>query len=279
MGWVSYNREHLIRVIFPLLHGEYWYFTAYFGVMLVSPALNLAARGLSKLSYGAVIFALFVIELNARRVGYFLGVSRGYETVHLGIAYFISGYFRVHGNPFHWGVLAWGWLAFAFFALDYARLNSMAWLFPGAWGKLIPAFKIVQADHSGVLQLQLSTALVLFWTTIPVRGFLGVAASFAGGHVFAAYLIHDCEFIRGHLFTYFFRVLEWTSPDEIATMYRIRCTLTVLLFGICLDSYRAAVFDRIGTTEITAREKIASGWRRLCEAAKHQGRGGSNRES
>jgi hypothetical protein len=281
MDWVKYSRQHLIRIIFPLLHNEYWFFTAYFGVMLASPALNLAARGLSKLSYGAVIFALFVIELNGRRVGHFLGVGSGYEVVHLGIVYFISGYFRVHGNPFHWRVLAWGWLAFAVFTLDYARFNSIAWLFPGPWQTFTKAFTIVPSHHAGVLQLQLSTALVLFWTTIPVRGFLGVAASFAGGHAFAVYIIHDSTLIRPHIFRNLFRVLEWKSPPEIAAMNRIRCALTILLFGICVDSYRAAVFDRIGTMETTGREMIASGWRWLCEGAKQQDikPGASNRRN
>jgi hypothetical protein len=260
MQWATYTTDHLIRIFTPLAHTEYWYFTSYFAVMLVSPALNNAARGLSKSAYGAVIFTLFLIELISRRVGGFVGIGPGYEPVHLGIVYFIAGYFRVHGNPFRWRFLAWAWLALSAYAVDYARFNWIGWLFPGRWSSFFHAFAIVPHLHSGVLQLQLSMAMLLCWSMVSLRGGLGAAASFGGAHAFAAYIVHDSALMRPHVFHRLFRVLEWKWPADAATIGRIRFAITILIFGIMTDAYRGALFDRVGKLEMAVRQGIGSGW-------------------
>jgi hypothetical protein len=268
MGWIQYNFQYKLKFLTPILHNEYWFLTEYFGVMLVSPALNGAARILSNSRYLAVLFTLFVIEINARRIGRFMGLGAGYEAVHLGIVYFAAGYFRVHGNPFRWRVGAWVYLAFSAYVLDYARYNPIAWLFPGKWGIVAPGFVVRQGQHSGVLQLQLTVALVLVWSTIPVRGGLGTVASFAGAHAFAVYILHDSNLMRPRIFGYFFRTGEFSAPPEAAFRHRMRFVFVVMLFAFACDSYRAWGFDRLGESEVKTRFWLGSMWDRLLQAVR-----------
>ena len=57
----SRSMEEMVSMFLPIIRGRYWFFTAYFVTMLVSPALNVVIRTLSKGQYKLLLGALFLI--------------------------------------------------------------------------------------------------------------------------------------------------------------------------------------------------------------------------
>ena len=57
----SRNMEEMVSMFLPILRGRYWFFTAYFVTMLVSPVLNVVIRTLSKTQFRLLLGALFLI--------------------------------------------------------------------------------------------------------------------------------------------------------------------------------------------------------------------------
>lgn len=58
---VSRSMEEMVSMFLPILRGRYWFFTAYFVTMLVSPVLNVVIRALSKTQFKLLLGALFLI--------------------------------------------------------------------------------------------------------------------------------------------------------------------------------------------------------------------------
>ena len=57
----SRSMEEMVSMFLPILRGRYWFFTAYFVTMLVSPVLNVVIRALSKTQFKLLLGALFLI--------------------------------------------------------------------------------------------------------------------------------------------------------------------------------------------------------------------------
>ena len=89
--------EETVSMFLPILRGRYWFFTAYFVVMMLSPALNLVIRSLSKGQFHlllAVLFLLFgVIPVGS--LGYdVMRISAGHHFSWMIALYIIGGYLR-----------------------------------------------------------------------------------------------------------------------------------------------------------------------------------------
>ena len=87
-----------LRAVFPVMTGEYWYFTAYFIVCLFVPFINPGARSLDKKTFSRILLAFFLL----------VGVSslfmpkdplvlkNGYCFAWLLIVYLFGAYWRLH---------------------------------------------------------------------------------------------------------------------------------------------------------------------------------------
>lgn len=87
-----------LRTFLPVVTGEYWYFTAYFGVCLVSPFVNPGARGLGKTAFFRLLGVLFlcvsVPSILVRGDPFVL--RHGYSFAWLLILYLFGAYWRLH---------------------------------------------------------------------------------------------------------------------------------------------------------------------------------------
>ena len=81
------------KAAMPIMNGEYWYMTAYFGMILLSPILNAAVRNMSIRLLGAVIASALVfysVIPTAADVSVF-GLASGYSTLWLCVMYVTGG--------------------------------------------------------------------------------------------------------------------------------------------------------------------------------------------
>lgn len=85
----------LIRAFFPVLSGQYWYFTSYTGMFFLIPILNLCIK---KMPRTGLKVALLLIVFGAQFVfkSEFWGINNGCSTLWLCIMYVLGGYIRYY---------------------------------------------------------------------------------------------------------------------------------------------------------------------------------------
>lgn len=94
--------EEAVSMFLPILRGRYWFFTAYFVVMLVSPALNVLLRSLSRRQFHLLFAALFVIFgiVPVGSLGYdVLRISTGHHFSWMIVLYLVGGYIKGYSAP------------------------------------------------------------------------------------------------------------------------------------------------------------------------------------
>ena len=89
--------EEIVSMFLPILRGRYWFFTAYFVVMMLSPALNLVIRSLTRGQYRLLLAALFLIfgVIPVCSLGYdVLRIYTGHHFSWMIVLYILGGYLR-----------------------------------------------------------------------------------------------------------------------------------------------------------------------------------------
>lgn len=85
----------LVKSFLPLSNGYYWYFTAYFGMYLLSPMLNAAVRAMGKRETITVLAAVLLFFCTIPCVvGDLFGLSQGYSVLWFCVVYLVGAALR-----------------------------------------------------------------------------------------------------------------------------------------------------------------------------------------
>ena len=91
-----------MRSIFPVVTGEYWYFTAYVVICLFMPFVNPGARALDRKKFTVLLIAFFIL-MNVSSIfteGDPFVLKNGYSFAWLLVVYLFGAYWRLHvANP------------------------------------------------------------------------------------------------------------------------------------------------------------------------------------
>lgn len=249
--------EEMVSMFLPILRGRYWFFTAYFVVMLVSPALNLLIRGLSRKQFHLLFVVLFVIfgVVPVGSLGYdVLRISGGQHFSWMVVLYIVGGYLRkyVHqGGTLpgirsrHW---AYGYAAFALMHLLYRVLVALVGL------RHYDALLL-----TNVSPLILGEAVCLFMCFKEAFG--GIRSESAAGRlidwmtpgVYAVYVIHvhPLVFWNKDIIGWF---RPWTEWNGLVICGAMLLTAAAVFFAcVALDRIRQVLFCRMGIDRTATR--------------------------
>lgn len=128
--------SEMVSMFLPILRGRYWFFTAYFVTILVSPVLNHIINTLSCRQFKLLLAVLFLIfgVIPVASLGYdVMRVFGGNHFSWMIALYLIGGYLRVHGLPERRPcVYLGGYFLFSFVQLAYQFGMRLIGL--GHWG-------------------------------------------------------------------------------------------------------------------------------------------------
>ena len=91
----SVNNLTLFNSFFPVMTKQYWYFTSYFGLFLITPLLNAAVNSMTKKQLEGVLIAIFIF-VSVISVSFFNDVflfNNGYSMFWLAVMYLFGAYF------------------------------------------------------------------------------------------------------------------------------------------------------------------------------------------
>lgn len=214
-NWLTY-----IHVVFSPIYNEYWFVTAYMGMLLFSPILNSFLREYKPDKLGSYLIVLFLILSCVSFV--FIDSRLFYsDVVWICFLYLIAGYIRINGvevkrrtliTVFILSVTAM-WLSSLFLSWLNAQLGS----------KFVNNHVFMAMDISSPFMLAAGLSLFLIFKDMDIgcRNYINKIAR----SIFACYLIHDNEYVR---------IVFWKKLMQTPMFYNKSIPLVIAHIVICI---------------------------------------------
>ena len=231
-----------LSAIFPVMFVEYWYVTAYFGVLVFMPILNIAGNKLSKTQYGMVILSMIfffsVMQTIFRHDTYKLGF--GYTTWWLIILYLIGGYVRKHGGVLKTFKKKTLLLLYMVVVLTMWGLKFMIEFLTTYWANTIKGEFLF--DYTSPLVLTTAFLLFLLFERIDLKApIMKKVVSFAAPLSFSVYLIHTQKLVWEYVI--YERFLKYGQYHPMTMIVMVFVTSVIIyLLCIAIDVVRERLF-------------------------------------
>ena len=238
--------SEMVSMFLPVLRGRYWFFTAYFVVMLVSPALNVVIRSLNKQQFHLLCAALFLIfgVVPICSLGYdVLRISTGHHFAWMIVLYLVGGYLRKNDreggttmfrSPGRWLT---GYFTLAAAHLLYKFLTPYVGL---------EGYQNLLLTYPSPMILGEAVCLFLYFKDtckkISGESFAGRLIRFVSPGVYSVYVIHVHPLIYWNdEMIALFRIWDgWSTATAVAALLGV----SVAVFAACvlLDALRQRLF-------------------------------------
>ena len=248
-GNVSFSITDIKSVMFPISYKEYWFVTAYVGMYVLMPVLNVTIQHLNKKQHCIVVMLLLILSIGWHDFIPFsnpLGMSNGYSATWFLVLYFVAAYIRSHEFKIKCPLIIYVSSVICMFLIWFLlHILSQRIAVLHEYG-----IEDYYYNYCSILNFVASVSLFLFFVGIKIRKFKKTIR-FITPLTFGIYLIHDN--IR-------LRELLWPSVlNAFQTSLILRATFAVLtIFCICIviDYFRSKVFQVLFSKNI---------WKRLDE--------------
>lgn len=245
--------EEIVSMFLPILRGRYWFFTAYFVVMMVSPVLNLVIQSLTKGQFRLLLAALFLIfgVIPVGSLGYdVLRISTGHHFSWMIVLYLIGGYIRTNIPPSK--TPAWNYLAGYFLFAAIHLLYKLGTAFVG-----LQSFSNLLLTYPSPLVVGEAICLFLYFkdafSDISANSAFGKLICFAAPGVYSVYVIHvhPKVYWNTEIIAVFRAWDDWNTLTVCVAMVITAAALFTLC--VCLDAVRQRMFHICGVDRITDR--------------------------
>jgi len=233
--------KNLIIAFFPVLARQWWYVSAYFGLFLFIPLLNVAINHVSQTTYSNVLIAILIVLCTANRIMPLdsFGLSDGYSMIWLLVMYLFGAYIRKY--DLQQVITAPKSLLGYFLAITVTFFTKLV-IFYGT--KLIlgkPDLDSMFVSYNSVTIVLASIFLFLFCLNVKMNSVCQKVVSFFAPVSLSVYLIHTHQLVYKHLLT-----AAFASFGEMSLLNLLACTLLTafLIYLVCavIDLLRIQLF-------------------------------------
>lgn len=241
----SFSILVLVKHLFPLSRGVWWFMTVYFVMMLLSPILNIVIDKQSKKEYiTMMLLALLICSI----IPFFLkfesiiGLNMGYGLIWFIVLYLTGGgiakYYlneKEKNNKSVWNAM-FGYLAFTFYLLVSHSLY-----------KIVGMGDYTSSMYNSVIVYGQSVSLFIMFWNIDIKNYkFSRLISFMAGLSMAAYIFHCQEDVERMLW-------QLTEPYKYANTLHLVPLFFYTIFGVYFLSvvieYLRKVLFSIGNFE------------------------------
>ena len=229
-GMIDFSIIEMIHSIFPVLSGQYWFFSSYILLMLLMPFLNYMLSRLNdfglKLLTAIIIFVFYILPT-------FSIIFLQFDlTEGMGIIGFVTLYiighalkrFEIQLSKFRCilGIcINCGVIVFSKFALTYI-VNRLQ----------LNVGTALLYHYNSIFQLINATLLLLLFKEIHLQGKIAKAVAFVGSSMFGVYLLHEHPQIRDVIWND--RLYDVLVQSTFLYYIALVLCLPILLFIVCL---------------------------------------------
>ncbi len=215
---------------------QYWFFTAYFGLVLVSPLLNVAVQKATKKQL-FIFSAAFTLLVCLSMVADPFSFESGFSLIWFILLYVIGAIIKKYDLASAFSKKAWLLIILA--SLLITMLPKIAFDFVN-----VPAL----SSRSGFLSSYTSPTYVLMaigwlciFSKINCKKALCPAINFFATSAFSVYLIHDNIYVRNHLISNISKLTDGYNTVVLA-LFVFGCAAAIFLSCILIDKVRILLF-------------------------------------
>lgn len=226
----NFSLSDMRTVLLPTLHKSYWFFTAYFVLLWLTPYLNLFVEKASRkqlLTCIVTMVMLWCVVYSLNRQVKYSGSMDMYGEImpQFVLFYLIGAYFRKY--PDNWfSVPRNRWLlALGSFLLLELLVGVYRW--KHLWATID---EIVLLFQNRVSLLTVGAAVGLFAIAVNCKPFVSKPVNLVASCTFGVYLLHDNPFVRSILWLDWVRNYEWYHSGYL--VFRMGLSV-VLVFAVC----------------------------------------------
>ena len=230
---VTVGTKDIIKVVLPTIFAEYWFFTAYIVLLLISPFINILIKNLERASFAKLLFILVglwvVIPTFTKQSMY------GGELAQFVLLYLIGAYFRKYpDNCFSkrkvrsWcTALCWALLLLSVICVD---------LLSSKLGGALNAYRGYFFSRHSLLIVGI--AVGMFAIAVYRKPFTSKLINTVSSCVFGVYLIHDNPLVRKIIWTRIFPISQ-IYDSSLFILYAAGIVITVFLVCAAVEFVRS----------------------------------------
>lgn len=195
---VDISSESLIKAILPLSFREYWFVSAYVGMYLLSPLLNITIKIMSRIQHlSAVILLLCIFSISSDLIpkGNAFGADYGYSLVWFVCLYFIATYIKKYNINIAFKRCILGYILFSCIMFSsYIILNLLIGKNPTLHNYEIPTYYM---RYNSIFNCIASVLLFLAFRSVQISSrWIIKMITLIAPLTFGIYLIHDNPIFR-----------------------------------------------------------------------------------
>ncbi len=235
------SKLNLFNSFFPFITSQYWFFTTYIFMYIISPFLNIVIAKINKVQFKFLIAILFICASVIKTI-YPYNTSIGGNALFFIMLYFIAAYIRLFDENKTKKVY---WLILYFvFVIALVAVEIMTYNIFEVSNVFLNYLHVMNGNHN-ILVVLSSISLFMFFKNVNIKKekVKSVICKIAP-LTFGIYLIHDHNLVRK---------LLWSSVNAdkyINTSYIFIHILeiTIIIFSVCaiIEFIRKIVFKQIG---------------------------------
>lgn len=233
----------ILKAVFPICNGQYWYVTAYAGMFLLMPVLSGGAKSLSKKQLGATLIILFVVLslLPSAMDRDIFATLWGYSLLWLSFLYLVGAYIKLHGifgNSVKVSLIIYSCCTLVSWAVKLWEEHIST---EGKYADLASGFI---AQYTSPTMLLSGIALFVVFANLKVPERLKKAIGVISPCAFGVYIIHAHPLLWDRLITY--RYAHYISYNPLVMVLCVFLTALVMftLFAL-VDFIRLKIFNAL----------------------------------
>ena len=239
----------------PLLKNQYWYFTAYFALSFLTPALNAAACHLPKKQFAFMLGALFVLFSlfpTAAQADLFY-THAGYSLLWLAVLYLAGAFMRLHFQPKKRRL----WMAAG--AVGYLVL-SLALAFHKFYKEGVMAAAgiengvyLTHYSYTSFFVIFSAVALVILFSGFNIGNrFVSALIGFFSKATFGVYILHTNALIWSFVLLGRFAPFAALSAP-LTALCSLGAAAVIFLVCTCIEKLRALLFRLLHIDALLAK--------------------------
>ena len=255
-GIATVNVKTFVEALLPVTRDQYWYFTAYTGVFLFAPLINLLLTKINEQQAKMVCKIFFIFfslyaTIAANLGGDPFGEKEGYSVLWLCILYFFGAAIK----KYNWAELIWNKKK-----KKLIIISAVCVIFTGLWYLIIKAMmnniigwswgeKIFMSNTSPTIFI-LSVCLLIIFSKVQLSVSVINIVKFCAPTTFGVYLLHmQHVFVQEIIKTRFLWVSQLSGVTP--TIMVLLISFIILIIGMLVDRGRIKIFEVLKITKLT----------------------------
>ena len=233
---IPIGKREIIKSGLPLLTNSYWFFTAYFVMVMISPLMNTVIDRTSKKELQKIIVSMmtvFVIVPTINLFGDAFGARNGYHVIWFVFLYLVAGYMRKYEVKLKKGLYLYACMAAV---LVFLKVIST-----------ISGFHIIYnltLQYNSIIVFLGSVGLFGFMKDLKINEKFGMSCSKISGLIFAVYLIHEHPLVRNYFWNRM--SLQSVVPNAgVFAMKMICIPIVLMIISVIVEFLRQTIFGKI----------------------------------